>query len=90
MLKPLNLAPFGFDPFNCKCEARKIYRGNKSLRNEIFNQSDSPTIHLDDELSTIVRSKLGEAGYAAYHFLNEPLYRWAEVASPFHIGSYGP
>lgn len=54
---------------------RSVYRGNESLRREVLDYADSPTLHLDDELSEIIKKHCGEQGYEAFFFLSEPLYQ---------------
>lgn len=86
-----------------ECDGRSVYRGDEALRSDIFNQADSPTIHLDDELSELVKNKLGELGKAAFFFLDEPLYRlggndyavahwvlWAMIEDDYKVDPYRP
>lgn len=54
---------------------RSVYRGDESLRCEVFKNADSPTVHLDDELCEIIEKHCGEQGYEAFFFLSEPLYQ---------------
>ncbi|MCE2596382.1 MULTISPECIES: hypothetical protein [Motilimonas] len=54
---------------------RSVYRGSESQRHEILKNSDSPTVHLDDELCEIIEKHCGEEGYEAFFFLSEPLYQ---------------
>lgn len=54
---------------------RSVYRGDEALRCKLFENADSPTIHLDDELCEIIEKHCGEVGYEAFLFLSEPLYQ---------------
>ncbi|MCE2593396.1 hypothetical protein K6Y31_00995 [Motilimonas cestriensis] len=80
---------------------RSVYRGNESLRRDVLNNADSPTIHLDDDLCEIIAKYCGEEGYEAFFFLSEPLYQlsgcyypvshwiaWAMVQSEFEVDPY--
>lgn len=52
-----------------------IKKGDDKLRLDLLSQADSISIELDDEFSTLVKKSTGDAGYNAYFFLNEPMYR---------------
>lgn len=82
-------------------EKRCIYRGNEALREEVFDQADTPLVHLDDELCEIIKKYGGDVAYDAYFFLDEPLYQlsgcnytvshwilWAMVADEFEVDPY--
>ncbi|GAL07243.1 hypothetical protein JCM19237_4659 [Photobacterium aphoticum] len=83
--------------------ARLVYRGDEEQRQEIMQWADSPTIHLDDDLSQIITTYCGEEGFDAYLFLREPLYQlsgcyyalshwvmWAMVEHVFDVDPYQP
>ena len=80
---------------------RCVYRGNESLRRDVFKNADSPTVHLDDELCEIIEKHCGEKGYEAFFFLSEPLYQlsgchytvshwiaWAMVETEYDVDPY--
>jgi len=82
-------------------EKRCVYRGNEILMRELFQQADSPLIHLDDELCEIIKKYCGDVAYDAYFFLSEPLYQlgccdervahwilWAMVEDEFEVDPY--
>ena len=80
---------------------RSVYRGNETIRRELLRKSDSPTIHLDDVLSEIIKKHCGAEGYEAFLFLSEPLYQlsgcyytvshwiaWAMVEAEYNVDPY--
>ncbi len=80
---------------------RSIYRGNTALKNEVFNQADSLSVHLDDNLAQIVKKYCSDVACDAFYFLSEPLYQisgcnysvshwilWALVEDKFDIDPY--
>ena len=84
-----------------KTEKRSVYRGNETLRREVFTHADSPLVHLDDELCEIIQKYCGDVAYEAFFFLSEPLYQlsrccysvshwiiWAMVEDEFEIDPY--
>ncbi len=86
-----------------KVGKRSMYRGDETLRREVLKNSDSPTVHLDDELCEIIEKYCGKQGAEAFFFLSEPLYQlsgcyytvshwiaWAMVEKEFDVDPYQP
>jgi hypothetical protein len=86
-----------------QCSGKKVYRGDEELRRQLLGAADSPTVHLDDELSRIIEVNAGATACEAYYFLVEPLYRlggnyysvvhwvaWAMVEEFFDVDPYQP
>ncbi len=84
-----------------QCTTKKVYRGEDTLPNDLFQDADQLTTHLDDILVDLIKEKLGPLGEATYYFLTEPLYMfggntyevghwilWALLAEAYPVDPY--
>ncbi len=91
----LNIPPIESDKI-------RIYRGDFSLKRELYSKADPVTRRLDDDLVDLIRCKFGENGATSYFFLSETLYRlanyyevshwviWAMISDFYEIDPYEP